>query len=651
MVAPTIVKDVLNPALYNNDDIEVQFYQQRKEWPWTRGAVHALGWVFFAGGLVLIFGLLNLRDILLDRRRLGYTLANNNKNKVLSSQRSLFDRMSLHFRAFCYLRSSVTGFATASLGLGSLVLAGFMYPLLYIFSQHPYYEREPRFGPPPLGGRSGMIALAMTPFIILLGMKANLISMVTGMGHEKLNVLHRWLGFVCGFFSLVHSAPYIIEPLKNGGWSKLAEVFNGHVTYWNGVGALVCMFWLTFGSLNFIRAWCYEVFVHLHIILGVGYVGLMFWHCANVLTSWHYLYATCIIWVSHLAYRFIWRTNWFGPRPFSGDQAHFTPLTDDGVKITVPTRMRWQAGQHIFIRIPNISLLDNHPFTVASIMSNDTKDGEYNDLVLVFKPHKGFTRRVFDISRTHPDVSYRAYLDGPYGGLSRKLEAFETVLMVAGGSGITPIVAHLQHLASKIQKGEALTRDIRIIWTVKRFESLEWFKDEISAAARSLPRNMLLCQYYVTEETAVELPKGPVSATREWPQSPLTPTFRQPPPALLRSPGTSEAEREFRLQILEKDVGSSSSDEELHEFPFPAAQPVTPVPPMGDEVLLEFGRPPLRDGLPPWSETFGRRTCIYVCGPQSMKVDVANAVADMQSDIWACEQREEIYLHSETFGW
>jgi len=252
MAAPTSAKDVLNPALYNNDDVEVYFYQQRKQWPWTRGGVHALSWVFFACGLVLIFGLLNLRDILLDRRRLGYTLANNNKNRVLSSERSLFDRMSLHFRAFCYLRSSVTGLATTSFGLGALILAGFIYPLLYVFSQHPYYEREPRFGPPPLTGRSGMIALAMTPFIILLGMKANLISMVTGMGHEKLNVLHRWLGFVCGFFSLVHSVPYIVEPLKNGGWAKLAENFN-HVTYWNGVGALVCMFWLTFGSLNFIR--------------------------------------------------------------------------------------------------------------------------------------------------------------------------------------------------------------------------------------------------------------------------------------------------------------------------------------------------------------------------------------------------------------
>lgn len=150
--------------------------------------------------------------------------------------------------------------------------------------------------------------------------------------------------------------------------------------------------------------------------------------------------------------------------------ATLTALTNNGVKVTIPTRMRWQAGQHVFLRIPGLSLFDNHPFTVASVMQEGKgNDFEYNDLVLVFKPHRGFTKRMFDISRSMPDASYKAYLDGPYGGLSRKLEAFETVLMIAGGSGITPIVAHLQHLVQKFRKGEALTRDIRIVWTVKNF--------------------------------------------------------------------------------------------------------------------------------------------------------------------------------------
>lgn len=126
-------------------------------------------------------------------------------------------------------------------------------------------------------------------------------------------------------------------------------------------------------------------------------------------------------------------------------------------------------------------------------------DFEYNDLVLVFKPHKGFTKEMFNISRSMPDVSLRAFLDGPYGGLSRKLEAFETVLMIAGGSGITPIVGHLQHLVQKILAGEALTKDIRIVWAVKDFGRLltpsticEKFSDK-SRLPRMVQRRDLCC--------------------------------------------------------------------------------------------------------------------------------------------------------------
>lgn len=205
--------------------------------------------------------------------------------------------------------------------------------------------------------------------------------------------------------------------------------------------------------------------MHVHILAGVGFLGLMFWHCNNMLTSWHYLFASFTIWVGCLVYRLVFRTNLF--RAFSGEQAYLTPLTNDGVKITVPTTLRWKAGQHVFIRIPGISPLDNHPFTVASAVENPV--GQHNDLVLVFKPQRGFTRRVYDISRKMPDCSYRTYLDGPYGGLARKLESFDTVLLVAGGSGITPIIGHLHELAKKMRTKEAVTQDVRIIWTVKHF--------------------------------------------------------------------------------------------------------------------------------------------------------------------------------------
>jgi hypothetical protein len=246
--------NILNPTLFNTSNIEVQFYQRKLAWPWRRGDVHALGWVYYAMGLTLIYGLLNYRDRRLDARRLRITIQNRRdrlaKRQTLPS-RSTFDRMSTHARAFSYLRWH--RMADFSFGVCALIGMGFMYPLLYIFTQHPYYAQLPELGPPPLAGRSGMIAIAILPFVMALGMKVNLVSIVTGMGHEKLNVLHRWLGFLMGILSVIHALPFLVEPVVNGGWGKAKEKFMSNTVYLNGVGALACLMWLCVASLPSVR--------------------------------------------------------------------------------------------------------------------------------------------------------------------------------------------------------------------------------------------------------------------------------------------------------------------------------------------------------------------------------------------------------------
>jgi hypothetical protein len=64
----------------------------------------------------------------------------------------------------------------------------------------------------------------------------------------------------------------------------------------------------------------------------------------------------------------------------------------------------------------------------------------------------------------------------------------------------------------------------------------------------------------------------------------------------------------------------------------------------------EWGRPDipymLRDMCSDWT---GRRTCVFVCGPPSMRVDVSNTVADLQKMVLRGEQ-DEIYLHTENYA-
>ena len=79
-----------------------------------------------------------------------------------------------------------------------------------------------------------------------------------------------------------------------------------------------------------------------------------------------------------------------------GDEAAINIMTENAIKITIPTQMRWKPGQYVYLRMPGISFLENHPFTISSLCSEDfpSEYGEqYRDCVLVFKPYgRDFTR-------------------------------------------------------------------------------------------------------------------------------------------------------------------------------------------------------------------------------------------------------------------
>ena len=71
----------------------------------------------------------------------------------------------------------------------------------------------------------------------------------------------------------------------------------------------------------------------------------------------------------------------------------------------------------------------------------------------------------------------------------------------------------------------------------------------------------------------------------------------------------------------------------------------------------EYGRPDLGYMLKEMATggvdgkgIFGRRTCVFVCGPPSMRVDVANTVARLQADIWGDDSKDEIFLHTENYA-
>lgn len=124
-----------------------------------------------------------------------------------------------------------------SLSVILICFAALAFVTLYCFVPQPLYWQSIRFGSPPLAIRAGMLAVSMVPWLIALSMKANLITLITGIGHERLNVLHRWGGWLCLFLSLVHTIPFYIMPITDkGGYAVFRSFFNqGIYVYGTGM--------------------------------------------------------------------------------------------------------------------------------------------------------------------------------------------------------------------------------------------------------------------------------------------------------------------------------------------------------------------------------------------------------------------------------
>lgn len=605
------------------------------------------------------------------------------------------------------IRNFELGFPSAAVAL--IFSIALLFVMSYCFIPQPLYYSTIAYGSPPLAIRAGMIAVAMMPWIVALSMKTNLVSLLTGIGHERLNVLHRWGGYLCLLLSLIHTVPFYITPLwDEGGLNTFKSYFTGqYYIYGTGIAALVPLLFLCIHSLPTFRHRMYELFVMLHVPLSILYLGMLFWHCRNYLTSWNYLFATMAIWLLSYMVR-VFYLNWANPWRMSwliGEESAVTVLPENAVKVTIPTQMKWKPGQYIYLRMPGISIFENHPFTIASLCNEEFPSDygeQYRDMTLVFRPFGGFTRKVLNSALERgPNKTYRAFIDGPYGGMQRDLASFDTVILFAGGSGITAIVSHLLDLIKKMRDGKALTKRVQVVWALKRPDTMEWFKEELRICREFAPPESVNCQFFITAAKRIApggniIPPSTVRPVSELLHNKINDTFQgvasKRHSALIRDEAGGDPEKERELQRENEDditalppapgfppppkkahtkikpsftlkipTPPSLEPQKNFDFGFPSTPTLIPKNLMRFAFLpsvttkkqgwhTEYGRPDIPFMLRGFERDFGRRTCVFVCGPPSMRVDVATCVARMQREVWSDKIKDEIFLHTENYA-
>lgn len=611
-------------------------------------------------------------------------------NKVIAFFRWIF------YRPMPTVRIGKKQIVFPSLAVISIVLAAFIFVTLYCFVPQPFYYWSIVLGSPPLAIRAGMLAVSMIPWIVALATKANFITMATGLGPERLNGLHRWLSYICLFLCIIHVVPFYVTPI----WTDNALVNYrnwvppGIYYYGNGWAAMAPLLVLCVHSLPFLRHWMYELFVFVHIPVSWVFVAMMFWHSKNYLKSWGYLWTTVVIWILTYFIRLFY-LNWSNPFRVSsfliGEEAAVTLLPQNAVKVTIPTKMRWRAGQYVYLRMPSIGFVQSHPFTIASLCSDDFPSAygpKYRDMTLIFRPFQGFTRKVVDKALEHgPMKTYTAFIEGPYGGMQRDMAAFDDVVFFAGGSGITAIASQLLDLIKRIRDGKAVTKSIKVVWALKSPETMEWFQEELRICRDNAPANLMYCHFFLTGIGMQQADQADRDLVQEKIYGMLQGIDKRNS-TYIRQEAGGDLEREKELRRENEDglgalpgappaahvignrqyyqpgisnVSPGLSNSPGFDFGFGSSTPTSlkqPTPRYAsfqpshrrDNWKTDYFRPDVSKMLNEFSQTFGRRACIFVCGPPGLRVEVASTVAKLQMRVMTDSSKDEIFLHAENYN-
>ncbi|KAK4556716.1 hypothetical protein LTR86_006287 [Recurvomyces mirabilis] len=129
------------------------------------------------------------------------------------------------------------------------------------------------------------------------------------------------------------------------------------------------------------------------------------------------------------------------------------------------------------------------------------RDAAVTSVSLVMRARTGMTRKLYEAANKAPTKTLTTWgaIEGPYGGHD-PMTSYGTVVLFAGGVGITHCVGYVHHLLLQHQAGTSSTQKILLVWSVPNTEALEWVRKWMDQILRmENRRDVLRIQLFVTK--------------------------------------------------------------------------------------------------------------------------------------------------------
>uniref|UniRef100_A0A2N9EZU6 ferric-chelate reductase (NADH) n=1 Tax=Fagus sylvatica TaxID=28930 RepID=A0A2N9EZU6_FAGSY len=255
-----------------------------------------------------------------------------------------------------------------------------------------------------------------------------------GLTSENSIKYHIWLGHIVMTIFTTHGICFIIYWVVTNNLSQMLKWEKIGVSNLAGEIALVAglAMWLT--TIPRIRRKVFELFFYTHylyiifMIFFILHVGISY--CCMMLPGFY-------LFVIDRFLRFLQSRR--NVRLLS---ARVLPCETLELNLSKSLGLSYNPLGIMFINVPSISKLQWHPFSITSSSNLDP-----NKISIVIKSEGSWTKKLYQMlsSPSSPD-RLEVSVEGPYGPASTDFLRYDTLVMVSGGSGITPFISIIREL-------------------------------------------------------------------------------------------------------------------------------------------------------------------------------------------------------------
>ncbi|KAG0462601.1 hypothetical protein HPP92_021077 [Vanilla planifolia] len=349
-----------------------------------------------------------------------------------------------------------------------------------------------------LGVRFGSLSEACLAVLLLPILRGMALFRVVGIQFEASVRYHIWIANGMMLFSLLHgtiimsvwgSKSILLEEITK--WQRTGRIYlAGAITLVIGL-----TIWIT--ALPAIRRKYFQLFYSIHN-LYIVFILFFLLHAGE--RHFYLVFSGVMLFALDKVLRLL-----HSRRVVSLLSARIFPCRAIELTFRKNPSLKYTPTSILFVKIPSISKFQWHPFSIIS--SSKMEDEKLSILV---KCHGRWTNSLYDsiesMSNKASDHLGRlsVSVEGPYGPINLSYERYDRLVLVAGGSGITPFLGILQDMASRNHSRKNHTAKVHLLYVVRKLQDLNMLTPVSTLLLHHSPNESQITQLklsiFVTQE-------------------------------------------------------------------------------------------------------------------------------------------------------